>query len=69
MKCTIAMSVFRNSPFSLLPGQLIEVQVVATNGNGNSVASTLNTEGAIVQTIPQTAPVLSRGSLTAASLV
>jgi hypothetical protein len=51
-QCTIPMSVFRASPYTLGPNVLIEVVVTATNGVGENTASDANTVGARVKNIP-----------------
>jgi fibronectin type 3 domain-containing protein len=61
------MSVLREAPFDLELGTLIQVSITATNDKGISDTSPLNIVGAIVQNIPQAAPVPSRGELTDAT--
>ena len=58
------MSTLRAAPFSLMLGKTIIIKVVATNNKGTSDDSMLNTVGAIVQDIPQAAPVLTRNEQT-----
>lgn len=50
--CTIAMSAFIVSPFSLVQGDLISVRASALNSNGWGPVSATNTEGAYVMTAP-----------------
>jgi hypothetical protein len=49
--------------------ELIEIQVSTNNGKGTSDPSPFNTEGGIVQNVPQVAPTLTRGELTDATNV
>ena len=58
------MSTLREAPYSLALGELIQVTVEATNDKGTSDPSSVNIVGAVVQYVPQVAPVPSRGSLT-----
>jgi hypothetical protein len=67
--CSVSMSVLRGAPFNLALGTLIQVTITATNDKGRSDSSPLNIVGAIVQNIPQTAPVPSRGESTDASSI
>lgn len=50
--CTVAMSVFINSPYSLSEGDLIVAVVESLNAIDYSIPSAENTVGALVQTIP-----------------
>lgn len=62
--CTIPMSTFRDSPFSLPIGSLIVGVVTAINEKGDSARSTENGSGATVQGAPSASPALSRGDQT-----
>jgi len=66
-QCQVSMSAFRSSPYLLPLGTMIQGQVYATNLKGVSDASPLNTFGAVVQDVPQEAPVLIRNEATDAS--
>jgi hypothetical protein len=61
------MSVLRTVPIDLTLGTLIRVKITATNDKGTSDESADNTIGAVVQYIPQEAPVPFRGASTDAS--
>lgn len=50
--CTIAMNVFRSSPFNLVLNQPILVRISAQNEIGFSSTSTLNAATTLVQTVP-----------------
>jgi hypothetical protein len=63
-QCTIPMSVFLVSPFSLSPNAPILATVEAMNGVGYSTVSTDNTVYATVKVVPQVAPTLSNGATT-----
>jgi len=65
MSCTVPMSIFTTSPFSLSVGDLIEVVVEAYNSVGYSTPSPVNTVGATAKTPPQVSVSnLARGAST-----
>jgi hypothetical protein len=50
--CSVPMSAFWTAPFNLVYGTPIKVQVIAINERGESIASTVNSDGPIVLTVP-----------------
>jgi hypothetical protein len=51
-ECTIPMSEFTSSPYSLAQGTTIEVKIAAYNANGWSSYSSLSTGAATAETVP-----------------
>jgi len=68
-QCYIRMQVLRDAPYSLDLNTVVEIYVVATNAKGTSDPSEVNTEGGIVQNVPQVQLTLERGELTDATKV
>jgi hypothetical protein len=66
-KCTVAMTVFTTSPFSLAIGDLIVATVEALNAKGYAAPSPENTSGASAETLPTVGPSAYRGAATSTS--
>lgn len=63
-ECTVAMTIFTDSPFNLVVDDLIVATVEAKNAKGYSDPSPANTSGAQAETAPTTGPAARRGDST-----
>jgi hypothetical protein len=59
--CSVPMSALWTAPFNLVYGTTIKARVIAINQRGESIASTVNTNGPIVLTVPDKMYVPQRG--------
>ena len=67
--CLIPLTTLIGAEFNLVQGDLVEVAILATNSIGSSAYSPLNTDGAMVETIPQAPASLTRNAATSFSQV
>jgi hypothetical protein len=68
--CTVPLLALQQSPWGLALGALVQVKVRATNLLGDSVDSSPNTAGALIETVPSSPPVAPlRNALTGTSSI